>query len=118
MLDVIRQGFDLIDGALDGTSVLIIVFSIMAACVVRAGTGSTALTIVFVPGLIGGACTAVYLMQVHGLGLAAEKDVNLLLAITVGEALAVLVLTSLVQLVRILTAAPDVCVRRGGSASG
>jgi hypothetical protein len=108
MLDVIRQGFDSIDGVLDGTSVLIIVFSMMAACVVRAGTGSTPLTIVFVPGLIGGACVAVYLMQVHGLGLAAEKDVNVLLAITAGEALAVLVLINLVRLLRALTAAPDV----------
>ena len=61
----------------------------------------------FVPGLIGGACVAVYLMQVHGLGLAAEKDVNVLLAITAGEALAVLVLINLVRL-RALTAAPDV----------
>ena len=80
----------------------------MAACVVRAGTGSTPLTIVFVPGLTGGACVAVYLMQVHGLGLAAEKDVNVLLAITAGETLAVLVLINLVRLVRALTAAPDV----------
>ena len=108
MLDVVRQGFDSIDGLLDTTNVLIIVFSMLTGCVVRAGTASTLLTFVFVPGLLAGAWAGVYLVQMQGIQLTAEKDINLLLGIAAGEALAVLLLMSGIWLARTLTAPPDV----------
>lgn len=104
MLDVIRQAFDTVDSMLDGTRALILVFSMMAGVVVRAKTGSTPLTVAFVPGLLGGAFAGVYLMELSQIRLAVEKDVNLLVAIAVGESIAVLVLMSAVRLVRTLTA--------------
>ena len=107
MLDVIRQAFDSVDSILDGTRVLILVFSMMAGIVVRAKTGSTPLTVAFVPGLLGGAFAAAYLMELSQVRLAAEKEVNLLVAIAVGESIAVVMLMSAVRLVRMLTAARD-----------
>lgn len=113
MLDLFRQGIDTLDAVLDGTTVLIVLFSMMAGVVVRAGTGSTPLTLCFVPGLLAGAWAAIYVVQSEGLQLAADRDVNILIAITTGEALAVLVIMICVRLLRRLTAAPDVtAVRR------
>jgi hypothetical protein len=113
MLDVIRQAFDNVDAVLDGTNVLIIVFSMMAACVVRAGTGSTPLTLLLLPGLVAGAWTALYLVQTQGVRIAGERDVDLLVAIAAGEAFAAVVLMIAVRLVRSLWSEPDVTsVRR------
>jgi hypothetical protein len=108
MLDIIRQVFDNVDAVLDGTNVLVIVFSMMAACVIRVGTGSTPLTLLLLPGLIGGAFATVYLVQSQGLELPAEKDVTLLIAIAVGEMVSVLILLTGVRLARAVTAARDV----------
>lgn len=108
MLDVIRETFDSVDLMMDGTRVLILVFSMMAGVIVRAKTGSTPLTVAFVPGLIGGALAATYLMELLQIRLTAERDVDLVVAIATGESIAVVILMGAVWLVRSMTGARNV----------